>query len=74
VASEDELRELRHGVLRGAEEWRTVGEIVTTSATRAEAVTRLQAALRVSELGAEAILDQQISSWLPENLTFYRNT
>lgn len=47
-------------ILTGLENWETVGEIVFTSATEEEAVSRIREALAVSEHGARAILDQDL--------------
>lgn len=51
--------------LRAREHLALVVEIVVSAASRQDAKAALVRQLEVSDLGAEAILDQQISSFIP---------
>jgi hypothetical protein len=70
---ETDKRALVEALIQAAEEWPTVGHIVSAAETRHDAVDDLCTALGISVACAEAILDQPVSTWLPEHLRALRS-
>ena len=70
---ETDERALVQALIQSAEEWPTVGHIVSGAETRRDAVGELCTALGISVACAEAILDQPLSTWLPEQVHALRS-
>lgn len=70
--SNDE-RAVVEALIQSAEDWPTVGHIVSAAETRHDAVGDLCTALGISVACAEAILDQPLSTWLPEHVHALRS-
>ncbi|MFL6132047.1 MAG: hypothetical protein ACJ72A_04570 [Nocardioidaceae bacterium] len=70
---EAEERAIVEALIQSAADWPTVGHIVTAAETRPDAVDELCTALGISLACAEAILDQPLSTWLPEHVHALRS-